>query len=90
MGTQNMILFLKNEYAARCARNPGYSMRAFALYLQVDHSLLAKIFRGERNISKNMSFKVGEKLGLTVENIAAMIEVPVPQMIQAPEVLAYA
>lgn len=82
MNTHSMVLFLKQEYAARVERKPGYSMRAFALYLQVDHSLLAKIFRGERNLSKNMSFKVGEKLGLSAEAVQERITVSVkPELV---------
>lgn len=81
MNTHSMVLFLKQEYAARVERKPGYSMRAYALYLQVDHSLLAKIFRGERNLSKNMSFKVGEKLGLSAETVQEKISAPKPELI---------
>lgn len=39
-------------------------MRAFAKFLDLDQSLLSKIMRGERKISKQVAIKVGPKLGL--------------------------
>ncbi len=42
---------LERELAQRCSRNPRYSIRAFARWLQVDHSTIARILRGARPVT---------------------------------------
>ena len=74
METQNVTETLKNEFIARCQRNESYSLRAYAKYLNVDHSLLTKIFRGQRALSPKMAFQVGEKIGLTSTKIRELID----------------
>ena len=43
--------FLRNELANRCARNPRYSLRAFARHLGIDHSTLSQLLRGRRPLA---------------------------------------
>jgi hypothetical protein len=42
---------LERELAERCSRNPRYSIRAFARWLQVDHSTIARLLRGVRPVT---------------------------------------
>ncbi len=74
METQFITEALKKEFINRCQRNEGYSLRAFARQLNVDHSLLAKILRGQKPLSKKMSFLVGEKIGLSSTQIQNLFE----------------
>jgi transcriptional regulator with XRE-family HTH domain len=67
-------LFLQSELARRCARNPQYSLRAFALHLGVDHSTLSQWLRGRRPILKRSIEALGGTLGLTPAVITGYIE----------------
>lgn len=55
---------LQGELAARCARNPHYSLRAFALDLEVDHSSLSQLLRGRRVLTERTIRQLAERLGL--------------------------
>lgn len=57
---------LKNELAARTAKNPKYSLRSFAAYLEVSPSFLSKILNGKRPVTPALSAKIAAKLGLPV------------------------
>src|ERR1700722_13528593 len=43
LGKQDFRKFLQQELARRCAKNPGYSLRAFATSLQINPSTLSHI-----------------------------------------------
>lgn len=62
-------LFLQSELAQRCARNPNYSLRAFAMHLDVDHSTLSQWLRGRRTITARSIESIGATLGLSPERI---------------------
>ncbi len=40
-------LWLREQFVDRCKRNPSYSLRAFAKFLQKDPSSLSKILPGD-------------------------------------------
>jgi transcriptional regulator with XRE-family HTH domain len=67
-------LRLQSELARRCAANAQYSLRAFAMQLEVDHSTLSQWIRGRRAITPRSIEAVGEKLGLSKEAIARYVE----------------
>ena len=67
-------LFLQSELARRCARNPQYSLRAFALHLGIDHSTLSQWLRGRRPIMRRSIEALGNSLGLTPATVAAYVE----------------
>ena len=67
-------LFLQSELARRCARNPQYSLRAFALHLDVDHSTLSQWLRGRRPITARSIETLGSKLGLSPPAIQQYVE----------------
>ena len=56
--------FLKDDLAQRKARNPGFSIRSMAAKLQIDSSMLIRIFNEQRNISTNLMPKFIKFLGL--------------------------
>jgi plasmid maintenance system antidote protein VapI len=57
-------LALQREFVNRCKKNPAYSMRAFAKFLDIDQSFLSKMMRGQRSISQSTSLSLYGKLGL--------------------------
>ncbi len=62
---------LQCELARRCADNPHYSLRAFALDLRTDHSTLSQLLRGKRALSQGTIERLGDHLGLAGAEIAA-------------------
>lgn len=54
---------IQQEFLERCQTNPKYSLRAFAKSLDVDHSILSRFIRGERNISDPIKEKIRNKIG---------------------------
>ena len=55
---------LQAELAARCARNPRYSLRGFANFLGVDHATLSQVLRGKRAVTPATIRRLGERIGL--------------------------
>ncbi len=83
---------LKSEFEARRERNPRYSLRAFATFLETDHSTLSQIFRDKRRIPPSELRSWGKKLGMTAEEIAAFVaaqHVPDPSVVRRQEQLRH-
>jgi uncharacterized protein (TIGR02147 family) len=57
-------LFLHAELGRRCARNPQYSLRAFAKFLGIDHATLSQLLRRKRALTARAILKMGTRLGL--------------------------
>jgi uncharacterized protein (TIGR02147 family) len=55
---------LKAELEKRCARNPRYSLRAFARALGVSHTVLSLVLSGKRPMPPKSGQKMAESLGL--------------------------
>ena len=73
---------LVQEFAARRAKNPRYSLRAFAAYLGADHSTLAQILRGSRRAPVSGIRVWSKALGLSIEEAAVYVaaeHVPDPE-----------
>ncbi|HLW98059.1 MAG TPA: DUF4423 domain-containing protein [Candidatus Acidoferrales bacterium] len=62
--------YLNGELAARQRKNRRYSLRAFAAFLESDHSTLSQILRGRRRVPLNRIRSWGKKLGMGQEEIA--------------------
>ncbi len=60
---------LREELVGRCQKNPRYSQRAFARFLSVDHSTLAKLLNGKRPLGKKTVLRLGTKLGMSPSEI---------------------
>ena len=71
--TQSFRLFLQQELAHRCSRNPQYSLRSFALQLDKDHSTLSQLLRGKRPMTEKTIEQIGSKLGLERDLIDSFI-----------------
>lgn len=55
---------LEAELAARRARNPRYSLRAFARDLRMSHATLSRMLRGQRPITSRVARILGQQLRL--------------------------
>lgn len=64
---------LRAELTRRCARNPSYSLRAFARALDTDHATLSQLIRGRRALTRETIAQLGERLGLPRESIEAYV-----------------
>lgn len=64
---------LRAELVRRCSSNPQYSLRAFALDLDVDHATLSQLLRGRRNITAATIERLGPRLGLSADEIASCV-----------------
>lgn len=65
---------LQEELARRCSKNAQYSLRAFAAQLDLDHSTLSQILRGKRALTPRTIEKIGAKVGLSADAVAAHAE----------------
>ena len=64
---------LEQELRERRLKNPRYSLRAFASFLDADHSILSQILRNKRPIPIAQLRQWAKKLGMTSEETAAFI-----------------
>lgn len=62
---KNWQSFLKEEYQKRRRKNPKYSLRAFAKYLQISPSHLSHILSGKRTVKAPVAIRLGKVLDLT-------------------------
>ncbi|AZZ37376.1 hypothetical protein CIK05_11425 [Bdellovibrio sp. qaytius] len=62
---EEYLKILTEEYRVRRAKNNKYSIRAFAKYLEVSHSMLSQIFLNQKGISEQMAEKISDKLHLS-------------------------
>ncbi|BBM83651.1 hypothetical protein [Candidatus Uabimicrobium amorphum] len=61
------VEYLCNELQDRVARNPQYSLRAFAKFLDIDASFLSKVMSRKKVLSLKKVDEIVEKLRLTEE-----------------------
>jgi len=61
---------LQHELARRCAKNPKYSLRAFAKNLGVNHSTLSQLMRGRRPLTRQAVERLGARMKLSTGEIA--------------------
>jgi len=77
--------YLRQELAARCARNPQYSLRAFAVFLGVHHSTLSQVMRGKRTVTRAIVEKFGFRLGLAGERMEQFLQAEAALPVEAVE-----
>lgn len=58
---------LQREFIRRCKKNPKYSLRAYAQFLEVDQSFLSKILNGHRPLTEKTKNKFATRLGLLAD-----------------------
>lgn len=56
--------FLQAELVRRCSSNRSYSLRAFANFLDIDHSSLSQMLRGKRRMTAAIVARFCRRLGL--------------------------
>ncbi|MBI3406181.1 MAG: TIGR02147 family protein [Acidobacteria bacterium] len=66
--------FLQQELARRCAKNPQYSLRAFARQLGMDHSTLSQVLRRKRALTPEVIRKLGARLRLDRASVSSFVE----------------
>ena len=62
---------LEQEFTARREKNPRYSLRAFAAFLETDHSSVAQMLSGKRRIPVRQIRLWAKKLGMSGEEASA-------------------
>ena len=83
---------LAREFEARRESNKRYSLRAFAAFLNTDHSTLSQILRGARRIPTAQLRRWAGKLGMLPEEVAVYVaaqHVPSAQVIDRQEQLRH-
>ncbi len=71
--SNNFRLRLQSELAERCASNPQYSLRSFALHLGIDHSTLSQLLRGKRRLTEAAIQKLGSALKLGSDELESYL-----------------
>ncbi len=69
---KDIRLALAKEYEVRVQRNPKYSMRSFAAFLNMDPTQLRRFLIGERNLGRKYLNNISSKLNLSIELKQAM------------------
>ncbi len=59
---------LQSEFDRRIARNPRYSLRAFARNLGIAHTTLSRFLSGQRRLTARAIRRIGATLRLDVES----------------------
>src|SRR5947209_19732207 len=59
------LKILRSEFDERCRRNPRYSLRAYAKFLDLDPSALSRILAQKQDMAPKTCLKVLRKLGLS-------------------------
>lgn len=62
---QTFRTYLQQEFVKRTAKNPAYSLRAFAQQLGVNHATLSSLMSGKRAITEATLLKLGQALNLS-------------------------
>lgn len=70
--TEHIRTAIQREFLDRCKKNPAYSLRAFAKYLEIDQSFLTRILKGQRSITTSFAHSVGSKLGLKPAQVKSL------------------
>ncbi len=64
---------LQAELVRRCDANAQYSLRAFALDLDIDHATLSQLLRGRRALTRTTIERLGKRLRLAQDEIDACV-----------------
>ena len=67
----NLRARLRDEFDRRVARNPRYSLRAFARALGTEHSTLRRILDGRRRLTRSVIEQLGVRLRLSPAEVTA-------------------
>lgn len=65
--------YLQSQLARRCSTNSQYSLRSFAMQLEIDHSTLSQLLRGKRRLTERMIRRLSGRLSLSAAAIDAFV-----------------
>ena len=65
--------YLQSQLARRCSTNSQYSLRSFAMQLEIDHSTLSQLLRGKRRLTERMIRRLSDRLSLSAAEIDAFV-----------------
>lgn len=66
--------FIRSAISEKSARNPAYSMRAFAKKVGLSASHLSRVLSGEKDLSLEAAFKVAVEMGLIDDQIEQFLD----------------
>lgn len=61
--------YLNDVWKQRQRKNPRFSLRSFARFLEIDNSRLSKILKGSRPLPSELIDHLGQRLGLSLKEI---------------------
>lgn len=61
--------YLKQDFIKRVNKNPKYSLRSYANYLQINHATLSSLLSGKRKITQNTVEKLSDKLNIDPKSL---------------------
>jgi transcriptional regulator with XRE-family HTH domain len=67
---------LQDELAARCSKNPKYSLRSFAKSLGISPAALSALINGKRPLTDKMKERLGLRLGLSPKELQTLRSSP--------------
>jgi transcriptional regulator with XRE-family HTH domain len=69
----NSVNWLEQIFTERKSRNSRYSLRAFSRDINMSHSLLIRIRKGQRSLTAHQAYKIGLALKLTKDELFDLI-----------------
>ena len=80
--------FINSEYKKRKERNPNYSLRSFARWLNVSPAQLSQMMTGKRSITLKTMKKINDRLGLSPASSQDLVQTLLKQKnILQPDVI---
>ncbi len=70
---KDFVQVLKTELVRRSQKNPRYSLRSFAKFLEIDSSALSKILNRKRPLGQRSIRRFAERIGLAQEEVATFL-----------------
>jgi transcriptional regulator with XRE-family HTH domain len=65
---------IHREFISRCRKNPSYSLRAFAKFLNIDQSFLSKLLKGQRAVTAELAETLAPKLGIRLQEVKLLVK----------------
>lgn len=62
------------HYQELKTKNPSFSIRSFAKFLDVDQSFLSKVLKGKKGLSKRLFVKITNRLNFSADRVNSIIE----------------
>jgi len=83
--TPSPQVFLRAIFEERQARNPRYSMRAFARDITISQTMLVQVLAGKRCLSAEMALQIARRLQLPGAEANVLLDAVVFDALKSPE-----